>query len=243
MEKKLLLIFVFILNTISVFAYGKVEKSFFNNKVECFSKNESSLIPKHSSLSFYNNQIKETKKQNLLLGNKGKKQRKNVIQLNILPLVFNSYNLFYERKIESKLSVVLAMNYFHSKSGFFKYYDSRWFSATFDFRRYFSSSLNGLFVSPYFKYKYVIDYQIVNDYWDPSLNLTIETPIQDEHWHFVGFGLTAGYQWVYNNGISLGIFTGGGYYPVAVLITNNPDYTHQKFRIDLRAAFTAGFAF
>ncbi|HET6245150.1 MAG: DUF3575 domain-containing protein [Bacteroidetes bacterium] len=179
------------------------------------------------------------------LENQDKKQAKNVLQLNLIPLAFTSFNLFYERKAFSNASFVMGFNYYLSKRNFFKYYNSKWFSTTIDFRWYFSKQeLSGLYISPYLKYRYIIDFDIVNYLPDPSGASSIETPVQDEHWHYAGMGITTGYQKVFNTGFTLGFLLGGGYYPIVVLRTINPEYTINKgLRTELRAGLTAGFAF
>lgn len=238
---KNILLFISIIN--SFFAFSQIrDKNFINiDKEKTILNGSPSLLPFQKQKLFQNRDYnhKELSKET------EKKEQKNALQINLLPLFVNSYNLFYERKVANKISVTLALNYYYAKSWYFKYHDSQWFSTTVDFRWYLSKQpINGVFIGPYLKFRYIKDYAVVSYLQEPSASPDIETITQNEHWYYSGFGLITGYQKIFNSGVTLGFFGGGGYYPIEILKTRVPQYSMKKgLRADIRTGFTTGYAF
>jgi hypothetical protein len=169
---------------------------------------------------------------------------KNSIQVNTLPLPFKSFNLFYQRALSANHTAGIALNYYMSDRTFFKYYDSRWYAVTIDYRYFFADYTNGIFINPYLKYRYIVDFGVANYLPDPLGLNAIERPVQDEHWHYLGAGATLGYQYIFKKGFTFAPFAGGGYFPWAILKAENPNITQNKpLRPDFRIGLNIGWSF
>jgi hypothetical protein len=172
-------------------------------------------------------------------------KNKNLVRVNVIPLPLKSFNILYERGITEKQSVGLSLNYYINNAHFFKYFDSRWFASTIEYRYYLNSTFQGLYFNPYLKYRYIINYDRV--YFLPDNNglKNIPTPAQTEVWHYIGGGAALGYSHSYNSGFNMGAFAGLGYYPISFVVAENPSNIeqNQNLRTDIRLGFTLGWAF
>jgi hypothetical protein len=174
-----------------------------------------------------------------------RKEKKNLIEHNLLPLPFKSFNLFYERKLNDQSSFALGANYYHNNQLLiFQRFDSRWYGLTAEYKYYLGSVFNGFYLSPYLKYRLMNYFDVVNYLEDDNGLAFIATPPQDETWHDIGLGGTFGYKYLSKRGFAFGAFLGGGYFPISILQTINPDFSIRRpSQGDLRIGATIGWAF
>jgi hypothetical protein len=173
------------------------------------------------------------------------RERQNQVSFNLVPLVFNSYNLFYERALQHPITIRIGLNYFQNEEVFFiRKTNSRWFSFTTDFNYYLGKPFNSLYIGPYIKSRFMNDINVVNYQQDAMGMYSIASPPQDELWAQLGLGVVAGYNFTTRPGFSIGVFLGGGYFPLTYLHTVNTGIATQNFsNAELRLGLTAGWAF
>ena len=79
-----------------------------------------------------------------------KKVFENAIHVNLLPIFFESYNIFYDCSLKKKFSMQLGFNHYKP---LFENNSRINNSLTLDFKIYFEDEkLQGLYIAPYLKY-------------------------------------------------------------------------------------------
>jgi len=178
-----------------------------------------------------------------------KHECKNSIQINVLPLIFQSYNLFYERELSKHVSFGLA--YGHSKWSSISLYDNNSSiqnTITLECKYYISDEpMQGFFVAPYIKYFNLFTPDVYESYRDYTyLYYTNSTPgfYQDETNHRLGLGCTFGFKKVFKSGFTISQFIGGGEYFTSYTSANDQSHvTNHNSNIDFRLGVNVGYSF
>lgn len=171
------------------------------------------------------------------------------LKINALPLVFSSFNGFAERRIHPNYSVCVGANYWYSKKGalIFNRFDQQHTALTVELRKYVDGrALQGFYVAGYFKYRHILQKQVVNFLTDSLGSSSIETPPQDQNWTQAGVGFALGYQHIFPSGFLLESFAGLGYYFHSQLKTDHPEWLtnfSKASRTDFRLGVGLGYAF
>lgn len=172
------------------------------------------------------------------------KEFENAIHVNLLPVLFQSYNIFYDRSIKENFSMQLGFNHYRPFT-FTGNSDQINNSLTLDFKIYFEDEkLQGFYIAPYLKY---LNKNISNSYkyLDSNINGIIYPVYKDqrESVHLFGIGLITGYQRIFNSGIYLGEFIGVGKYVAYTIESYYKSEDNHDGELDFRLGINVGFAF
>lgn len=128
--------------------------------------------------------------------------QQNIVKVNPLGLVFGNFNAAYEHALNESSSIEVGANYFNWKN-----LDLSGYGAEAAYRFYFSKNNDapeGIYAAPFLSangltYKYT-------DLDDEGNDVE-----KKESAFGVGGGVKAGYQWIFDSGLSLDLFFGYGY--------------------------------
>ncbi len=144
-------------------------------------------------------------------------QNKNITQVvsvNLLPVLFTSFNVFYERAVSEKWTIGLGVNYFENKP-IFNSKNSTWAGVTIDVNKYISQTNKGFYLAPYLKYRNISYLNNVYYKIDPNNGSnSIYLGQADEYHNQIGVGAKIGYQKISKWGIGFNLFAGAGFYPI-----------------------------
>jgi hypothetical protein len=172
-----------------------------------------------------------------------KKNAKQTVSVNLLPVLFTSFNVFYERAITNKWSMAVGLNYFENKP-LFGGKNATWTGLTFDFNGYSEQACKGFFVSPYVKYRNIAYLNNVYYKVDPNNGSnSIYLGQSDEFHNQLGIGAKFGYQYLFKNGLGFNVFAGGGYYFLDVKYGAKEDRYEQVSDADLRLGVSLVYGF
>ncbi len=172
------------------------------------------------------------------------KEFENAVHVNLLPMLFESYNIFYDCSIKKNFSIQLGYNYY-KPFNFWSNTSQRNNSLTLDFKIYFEDDkLQGFYIAPYLKY---LNKNDPKGYYSLDSNINgIIYPVykaQSESVHLFGIGLIAGYQKIFNSGIYLGEFIGFGKYVAYTIESLHKSENNYDGELDFRLGVNVGFAF
>lgn len=176
-------------------------------------------------------------------------QKHYSLKVNVLPLIFLSFNAFGEARLIQGYSICLGVNYWYSKKGtlVFNRFDQQHLGFTTEFRKYADNmAIRGFYWGGYFKYRHVLQQNVVNFIADSTGANSIETPAQDQNWDQIGLGAMFGYQHIFPSGFLVESFAGLGYYFYSKLKTDHPEWLtdfSKASRMDLRVGISLGYAF
>ena len=168
----------------------------------------------------------------LLLGQQNAQAQKNVVKLNLTPLVITDITVQYERVLFKKFSVAMGIGYIPDRPlpGFFPTIPTinnikfSGYSLTPEIRIYphlLKDAPRGFYLAPYLKYS---KYNVAADfpwsykfsYTDPNTGITADKTLSQDlnlkgSFSGIGGGLMIGKQWIIANHISLDWFIMGGH--------------------------------
>lgn len=171
------------------------------------------------------------------------------LKVNALPLIFQSLNTFAEVRLNRNFSVCAAFNYWYSKKGalIFNRFDQEHTGFTLEYRTYLNhTALRGFYTAGYFKYRQILQKQVVNFLTDSLGSSNLETAPQDQKWTQAGAGGAFGYQHIFSSRFLVESFAGLGYYFHSQLKTDHPEWLtnfSKASRIDLRVGVSVGYSF
>jgi hypothetical protein len=154
---------------------------------------------------------------------------KNVLKVNLLPLIIKTGSIFYERELTKNLSGQLGVGYLNYK------FDNLSFSGLFltpEVRIYpRGNAIDGFYVAPYGRFQ----------------QLNLEAGDGKATYTNYGGGLVFGRQWITNSGFTLDFFFGGHYGTGSVDVTTpstTEKFDTKKFEgFRTRVGLALGFAF
>jgi len=125
---------------------------------------------------------------------------KNILKINPLSLLFQSFNVQFEHSLKEKSSILIGLNYFHLNNVFEENLSG--FCIQLAYRMYFSKKdvvPEGLFISPIIELGAITS--IPNDSREAKQHTLVLSP-----------GGRAGYQWIFQSGVALDLYFGYSYY-------------------------------
>lgn len=155
--------------------------------------------------------------------------QENIIKVNILSRLDQTLNLNFERKLGAKSSLQLGMFYTGYRNSEFQS-----FGITPEYRSYLSKSASpsGFYIAPFVRY-HSYEYLNIN-----AQNKTLRSS-------YLGGGVMAGKQWIFNKRMALDIFMGPSYSRTPQPITGDEtSYTSGSLNgFGLRAGLSLGIGF
>ncbi|MES2381948.1 MAG: DUF3575 domain-containing protein [Bacteroidota bacterium] len=185
----------------------------------------------------------------LCLGDKPKAQStqhkkvSQVVSVNLLPILFTSFNVAYERAMFDKWSIAASFNYFENKP-IFNSKNATWTGITVDAQRYTNQACQGFYMAPYIKYRNVSYLNNVYYKIDPNNSSnSIYLGQADEYHNQIGGGAKLGYQKISKWGIGFNLFAGAGYYPIHFKTGALEDRFEDVSEFDLRLGLSLAYGF
>lgn len=154
---------------------------------------------------------------------------KNVMKVNLLPLVIGTGSIFYEREITNHIGAQLGVGYLNYTvndngfSGLFLTPEVRFYLR--------GNAIDGFYMAPYGRFQH----------------LQIKVDNGEANYNNYGGGLAFGRQWILNSGFTLDLFFGGHFGSGSIDVTSSSGTTSfdtDKFEgFRTRVGFALGFAF
>lgn len=192
-----------------------------------------------SAIKFENGQVERFDKHlPVLKATPEKPQRKNSLALNMLPVMFKSFNIFYDHRLNPNVALSFGCGVYIHEEDFFTPRNNQFI---FTGAAKFFLGESDFYLSPYLKYRNVTHtaylYNSPGSYYYSS---TMST----EHWNQLGGGATFGMCHIFKSGFLLESFLGLGGYAVSKsdLSSSEPSY-FSPAEVDPRLGVALGFAF
>ncbi|PKP03755.1 MAG: hypothetical protein CVU11_07095 [Bacteroidetes bacterium HGW-Bacteroidetes-6] len=172
----------------------------------------------------------------------------NAVKLNIFSLIFNCYNVSYERAIDDMHTVQLGFYYWGNdlSDGDLKS-NLTGIGVTPEFRIYFDEALSGFYVAPFLRYQ---NYSISEEYnWDENNDGVYTVEEYKAAYTSIGGGVLAGHQWLLGEHFTIDSFIGPAYYARSFKVKDtgaDEDFDYSGSLYDgftIRFGVTFGFAF